>query len=93
MKAEAITASFRWDSKNMRERGPKRKRKAAAAIGARGKEGHQVRTLIDILENDVDRVTLDTLIGLYPFGHYSEIALDKKIDEHKAGKYRWSKIY
>jgi len=66
---------------------------AYISVLSKGNPGRAVITLIDILERDIENVTLDTLVGLYPFGHYSEDALCRKIDEHQARKYKWSKIY
>lgn len=55
--------------------------------------GRMVVSLIDILDAEIKNVTLQSITELYPWGHYSQQALDAIVAEHKARKHKHSGIY
>ena len=58
-----------------------------------GNPGRAVVTLIDILDAELNEVTMDDLVRIYPWGHYNEERLGVVIDEHKQRVHKWSHIY
>lgn len=59
----------------------------------KGNPGRSVVTLIDILDTEIEDVTMDDIVNLYPWGHYNEDRLGVVIDEHKQRVHKWSHIY
>jgi len=68
---------------------------AYLSILCEGNPGRAVITLIDLLNNGAVRITVDSLVAIYPNGHYSDDVLRERIDKLKTGtgEGKWDYLY
>jgi len=67
---------------------------AYLSILCEGNPGRAVISLIDLLNKEVPKITVQSMVDVYPDGHYSNEALEERIDtlkEKKDGK--WDYLY
>ena len=66
---------------------------AYLSVLCEGNPGRAVLTLIELLNRKEPKITIEALVNAYPYGHYTTLALEKRIDEVREQKGEWDYLY